>query len=161
MDCNYGISVGKSGQTAPSGLLYQHVPDIPDLCHPCSSQYAAELSNQISGPGHRGLDLCVLLLLPHHRARHAGLYHGGYGPRAACQFSVRKQFCKHLQRFPQPRCLGEHWREIYIVFICLLVLWNAVVYFGNPETKGVSLEEISNVFDDKPGAAQPMKHATD
>ncbi|SMY20577.1 unnamed protein product [Zymoseptoria tritici ST99CH_1A5] len=38
------------------------------------------------------------------------------------------------------------WRY-YIVFCCLLVVFLAVTYFTFPETRGYSLEEISEVFD--------------
>ena len=38
------------------------------------------------------------------------------------------------------------WRY-YIVFVCLLPVWFAVIWFFYPETKGRSLEEVSTIFD--------------
>ncbi|KAF2018000.1 MFS general substrate transporter [Aaosphaeria arxii CBS 175.79] len=40
--------------------------------------------------------------------------------------------------------MGWKW---YLVFFCLIVLWIGVVYFLYPETKGMSLEEITDVFE--------------
>ena len=37
--------------------------------------------------------------------------------------------------------------KYYIVFCCFLVVILAVTYFTYPETRGFSLEEISQIFD--------------
>ncbi|KAL2670480.1 hypothetical protein Neosp_014268 [[Neocosmospora] mangrovei] len=45
------------------------------------------------------------------------------------------------------------WRY-YIVFACVLALWLAIIYFLFPETRGMSLEEVSQVFDGKEALAR-------
>ncbi|KAH7247171.1 hypothetical protein NW759_007937 [Fusarium solani] len=53
------------------------------------------------------------------------------------------------------------WRY-YIVFACALALWLIIIYFLFPETRGMSLEEVSQVFDGKEALARThdVKQAT-
>ncbi|KAJ6070557.1 general substrate transporter [Penicillium canescens] len=37
--------------------------------------------------------------------------------------------------------------KYYIVFICALVLWLVIIYFAFPKTRGITLEEVSEIFD--------------
>ncbi|KAM6507170.1 hypothetical protein FALCPG4_018552 [Fusarium falciforme] len=39
--------------------------------------------------------------------------------------------------------------KYYIVFVCALVIWGLIFYFFYPETRGLSLEEVCQVFDGK------------
>lgn len=49
--------------------------------------------------------------------------------------------------FANPVALAELRWKYYIVFACALTLWLAVFYFLYPETQGMTLEEVSQVFD--------------
>lgn len=51
--------------------------------------------------------------------------------------------------FVNPVALDAVGWKYYIVFICALVVWLGVFYFAYPETRGLSLEEVSQVFDGK------------
>ena len=57
--------------------------------------------------------------------------------------------------FTNPIALANLGWKYYIVFLCLLALWTVVIWYGYPETKGLSLEEISTVFD---GEDSALKH---
>ena len=60
------------------------------------------------------------------------------------------QFCSGIfNGFANPVALEALRWKYYIVFVCALVLWLAVIYFTYPETRGLSLEEVSQVFDGK------------
>ncbi|UPK92813.1 hypothetical protein LCI18_003748 [Fusarium solani-melongenae] len=60
------------------------------------------------------------------------------------------QFCSGIfNGFVNPEALEALRWKYYIVFVCALVLWLAVIYFTYPETRGLSLEEVSQVFDGK------------
>lgn len=48
--------------------------------------------------------------------------------------------------------------KYYIVFCCFLVVILAVTYFTYPETRGFSLEEISQIFDG-PQASREIQHS--
>ncbi|KAL4779652.1 general substrate transporter [Aspergillus varians] len=39
--------------------------------------------------------------------------------------------------------------KYYIVYVCAIGLWLVVIFFGFPETRGLSLESVSRVFDDE------------
>ncbi|KZL66990.1 hexose transporter protein (Lactose permease) [Colletotrichum tofieldiae] len=58
------------------------------------------------------------------------------------------QFCSGIfNGFVNPVAL-EHLRwKYYIVFVCALLLWIGIIYFTYPETCGMTLEEVSQVFD--------------
>lgn len=58
------------------------------------------------------------------------------------------QYCSGLfNGFVNPVGLEDLRWKYYIVFVCALVLWLAIIYFTFPETRGMSLEEVSMVFD--------------
>ncbi|KAI8663284.1 MFS domain-containing protein [Fusarium keratoplasticum] len=60
------------------------------------------------------------------------------------------QFCSGIfNGFANPVALKALRWKYYIVFVCALVLWLAIIYFTYPETRGLSLEEVSQVFDGK------------
>lgn len=60
------------------------------------------------------------------------------------------QFCSGIfNGFANPVALEALRWKYYIVFDCALVLWLAIIYFTYPETRGLSLEEVSQVFDGK------------
>lgn len=58
------------------------------------------------------------------------------------------QYCSGIfNGFVNPVALEAlRWRY-YIVFVCALVLWLGVIYFTFPETRGLTLEEVSQIFD--------------
>ncbi|KAL0944840.1 hexose transporter protein (Lactose permease) [Colletotrichum truncatum] len=58
------------------------------------------------------------------------------------------QFCSGIfNGFVNPVALEAlRWRY-YIVFVCALLLWLIIIYFTFPETRGMTLEEVSQVFD--------------
>jgi MFS family permease len=58
------------------------------------------------------------------------------------------QYCSGIfNGFVNPVALDAlRWRY-YIVFVCALVLWLIVIYFTFPETRGLTLEEVSQIFD--------------
>lgn len=49
--------------------------------------------------------------------------------------------------FVNPIALRDLRWKYYIVFVCALCLWLAVFYYLYPETRGMTLEEVSKVFD--------------
>ena len=49
--------------------------------------------------------------------------------------------------FVNPVALRDLRWKYYIVFVCALCLWLAIFYFFYPETQGLTLEEVSRVFD--------------
>lgn len=49
--------------------------------------------------------------------------------------------------FTNPVALGKIGWKYYIVYCCLDVVWIFVIFFTFPETRGLSLEEISLIFD--------------
>ncbi|KAM0331233.1 hypothetical protein ACHAQA_002902 [Verticillium albo-atrum] len=58
------------------------------------------------------------------------------------------QYCSGLfNGFVNPVGLEDLRWKYYIVFVCALLLWLAIIYFTFPETRGMSLEEVSMVFD--------------
>lgn len=58
------------------------------------------------------------------------------------------QYCSGIfNGFVNPVALDAIGWKYYIVFVCALVLWLAVIYFTFPETRGLTLEEVSEVFD--------------
>lgn len=58
------------------------------------------------------------------------------------------QYCSGLiNGFVNPVGLAALGWRYYIVFVCTLVLWLFVIYFTFPETRGRSLEEVSQIFD--------------
>ncbi|CAH0057188.1 unnamed protein product [Clonostachys solani] len=60
------------------------------------------------------------------------------------------QYCSGIfNGFVNPVALEALSWKYYIVFVCALVLWLAVIYFTFPETRGLTLEEVSMVFDGK------------
>lgn len=60
------------------------------------------------------------------------------------------QYCSGIfNGFVNPVALEALSWKYYIVFICALVLWLVVIYFTYPETRGLTLEEVSMVFDGK------------
>ncbi|KAF4212261.1 hypothetical protein CNMCM8980_003816 [Aspergillus fumigatiaffinis] len=58
------------------------------------------------------------------------------------------QYCSGIfNGFVNPVALEAlRWRY-YIVFVCALALWLGVIYFTFPETRGLTLEEVSQIFD--------------
>jgi MFS family permease len=58
------------------------------------------------------------------------------------------QYCSGIfNGFVNPVALEAlHWKY-YIVFVCALTLWLGIIYFTFPETRGLTLEEVSQVFD--------------
>ncbi|KAL2859200.1 hypothetical protein BJX68DRAFT_252237 [Aspergillus pseudodeflectus] len=58
------------------------------------------------------------------------------------------QYCSGIfNGFVNPIALEDlRWRY-YIVFVCALVLWLVVIYFTFPETRSLTLEEVSQIFD--------------
>ncbi|KAJ6011680.1 hexose transporter protein (Lactose permease) [Penicillium canescens] len=58
------------------------------------------------------------------------------------------QYCSSLfNGFVNPVALDAIGWKYYIVFICALVLWLIIIYFTFPETRGMTLEEVSEIFD--------------
>ncbi|KAH8652970.1 general substrate transporter [Ilyonectria robusta] len=58
------------------------------------------------------------------------------------------QYCSGLfNGFVNPVGLEDLRWKYYIVFVCALMVWLAVIYFTFPETRGLSLEEVSMIFD--------------
>jgi MFS family permease len=49
--------------------------------------------------------------------------------------------------FVNPIALGALAWKYYFVYIALLILITAIVYFGYPETRGHTLEEMARIFD--------------
>ncbi|KAM5347647.1 hypothetical protein ACJ41O_007471 [Fusarium nematophilum] len=47
--------------------------------------------------------------------------------------------------------------KYYIVFVCALCLWLVVIYFTFPETRGMTLEEVSQVFDGREALAKTQE----
>jgi MFS family permease len=52
-----------------------------------------------------------------------------------------------LNGFVNPIGLAAVGWRYYIVFVVSLVLWLVVIYFTFPETRGLTLEEVSQIFD--------------
>ena len=58
------------------------------------------------------------------------------------------QYCSGIfNGFVNPVALDAIGWKYYIVFVCALALWLVVIYFTFPETRGMTLEEVSEVFD--------------
>lgn len=58
------------------------------------------------------------------------------------------QYCSGIfNGFVNPVALKALRWKYYTVFICALLLWLVVIYFTFPETRGMTLEEVSQVFD--------------
>lgn len=58
------------------------------------------------------------------------------------------QYCSSIfNGFVNPLALDAIGWKYYIVFICALVLWLVIIYFTFPETRGMTLEEVSEIFD--------------
>ncbi|KAL3487866.1 general substrate transporter [Aspergillus germanicus] len=58
------------------------------------------------------------------------------------------QICSGLfNGFVNPVALEALRWKYYIMFCCALVLWLCIIYFTFPETRGLTLEEVSRVFD--------------
>jgi MFS family permease len=58
------------------------------------------------------------------------------------------QFCSSIfNGFVNPIALEAIGWKYYTVFACALALWLVVIFFTFPETRGMSLEEVSRVFD--------------
>lgn len=51
--------------------------------------------------------------------------------------------------FVNPVALDAIGWKYYIVFICALVVWSIIIYFTYPEARGMTLEEVSEIFDGK------------
>lgn len=49
--------------------------------------------------------------------------------------------------FVNPVALAALSWKYYIVFVCALALWLVIIYFTFPETRGLTLEEVSRIFD--------------
>jgi MFS family permease len=64
-------------------------------------------------------------------------------------FNLAQYGSSMFNGFVNPVALDAISWRYYIVFVCALVLWLAIFYFGYPETRGLSLEEVSQVFDGK------------
>lgn len=75
-------------------------------------------------------------------------------------FQLSSNLASVFNGFTNPVALKNIGWRYYIVFVCLLVLWTVVIWFGYPETKGLSLEEISNVFDGEEATLQHGISAT-
>lgn len=58
------------------------------------------------------------------------------------------QICSGLfNGFVNPVALKSLRWKYYIMFCCALLLWLIIIYFTYPETRGLTLEEVSQVFD--------------
>lgn len=58
------------------------------------------------------------------------------------------QFCSGIfNGFVNPVALERLRWKYYVVFVCALVVWLVLIYFTFPETKGLTLEEVSQIFD--------------
>ncbi|GLI80217.1 hypothetical protein PoHVEF18_008569 [Penicillium ochrochloron] len=58
------------------------------------------------------------------------------------------QYCSGIfNGFVNPVALDAVGWKYYIVFICALALWLIIIYFTFPETRGMTLEEVSEIFD--------------
>lgn len=58
------------------------------------------------------------------------------------------QYCSGIfNGFVNPVALDSIGWKFYIVFVCALVLWLVIIYFTFPETRGMTLEEVSEIFD--------------
>lgn len=62
-------------------------------------------------------------------------------------FQLGSNLASIFSGFTNPVALENIGWRYYIVYVCLLVLWTVVIWYGYPETKGLSLEEINSVFD--------------
>jgi MFS family permease len=60
------------------------------------------------------------------------------------------QYCSGIfNGFANPVALEALRWKYYVVFVCALLLWLVVIYFTFPETRGLTLEEVSMIFDGK------------
>jgi MFS family permease len=60
------------------------------------------------------------------------------------------QYCSGIfNGFVNPVALDAIGWKYYVVFVCALALWLAIIYFTFPETRGMTLEEVSEIFDGK------------
>lgn len=58
------------------------------------------------------------------------------------------QYCSSMfNGFVNPVALEALRWKYYVVFVCALVLWFAIIFFTFPETRGMTLEEVSQIFD--------------
>lgn len=58
------------------------------------------------------------------------------------------QYCSGIfNGFVNPVALAALSWKYYIVFVCALALWLVIIYFTFPETRGLTLEEVSQIFD--------------
>ena len=58
------------------------------------------------------------------------------------------QFCSSVfNGFANPVALAAINWKYYIVYVCALLFWFAIVWFTFPETRGRSLEEVALIFD--------------
>ncbi|SCO90265.1 related to hexose transporter protein [Fusarium oxysporum] len=64
-------------------------------------------------------------------------------------FNLAQYGSSMFNGFVNPVALDAIGWKYYIVFVCALVLWLAIFYLAYPETRGLSLEEVSQVFDGK------------
>ncbi|KAH6879892.1 general substrate transporter [Thelonectria olida] len=64
-------------------------------------------------------------------------------------FNLAQYGSSMFNGFVNPVALDAIGWKYYIVFVCGLVLWLVIFYFAYPETRGLSLEEVSQVFDGK------------
>ncbi|KAJ4264254.1 hypothetical protein NW762_005448 [Fusarium torreyae] len=62
-------------------------------------------------------------------------------------FNVSQFSSSIFNGFVNPVALESIGWKYYIVFVCVLALWFGVVFFTYPETRRMSLEEVSTLFD--------------
>ncbi|KAK2808090.1 hypothetical protein FQN50_005008 [Emmonsiellopsis sp. PD_5] len=67
--------------------------------------------------------------------------------RGLTVFNLAQYLSGIFNGFVNPVGLETIGWKYYIVFVCALVLWLAIIYFTFPETRGMSLEEVSQIFD--------------
>ncbi|OAL52923.1 general substrate transporter [Pyrenochaeta sp. DS3sAY3a] len=67
--------------------------------------------------------------------------------RGLTLFNLAQYASSMFNGFVNPVALEALRWKYYIVFDCVLVLILGIVYFGYPETRGMTLEEVSEIFD--------------
>ncbi|KID84074.1 hexose transporter protein [Metarhizium guizhouense ARSEF 977] len=70
-------------------------------------------------------------------------------------FQLGSTLASIFNGFTNPIALENLGWKYYIVFLCLLAFWTLVIWVGYPETKGLSLEEMTTIFD---GEHSTLKH---